>query len=47
MGEDIGVYRVLRERGHWGDTDVDGRIILRGIFRKLEGLWRLYGVGSG
>ena len=24
----------LRERGHWGDPDVDGRIILRLIFRK-------------
>jgi len=41
MGEDSGVHRVLvgslRERGHWGDQDVDGRIILRWIFRKLEG----------
>jgi hypothetical protein len=27
----------LRERDHCGDTDVDGRIILRGIFRKWEG----------
>jgi hypothetical protein len=26
------------ERGHWGDQDVDGRIILRWIFRKLEGV---------
>jgi hypothetical protein len=25
----------LRERGHWGDPDVNGRIILRSIFRKL------------
>ena len=32
----------LRERGHWGDQDVDGRIILRWIFRKLEGV-----VGTG
>jgi hypothetical protein len=24
----------LRERGHWGDPGVDGRIILRWIFRK-------------
>ena len=23
----------LRERDHWGDQDVDGRIILRWIFR--------------
>jgi hypothetical protein len=28
----------LRERDHWGDPDVDGRIILRGIFRKWEGV---------
>jgi hypothetical protein len=28
----------LRERDHWGDPDVDGRIILRGIFRKWEGI---------
>ena len=35
----------LRERDHWGDQDVDGRIILRWIFRK--GLWGLDGVGSG
>jgi hypothetical protein len=27
-----------RERGHWGDQDADGRIILRWIFRKLEGV---------
>jgi hypothetical protein len=26
----------LRKRGHWGDPDIDGRIILRWIFRKLE-----------
>ena len=31
----------LRKRDHWGDPDVDGRIILRWIFRKWEG------VGSG
>jgi hypothetical protein len=24
--------------GHWGDPDVDGRIISRWIFRKLEGI---------
>jgi hypothetical protein len=28
----------LRERDHWGDPDVDGRIILRWIFRKWEGV---------
>jgi hypothetical protein len=32
----------LRERDHWGDPDVDGRIILRGIFRKWKGF-----VGTG
>jgi hypothetical protein len=31
----------LRKRGHWGDPDVDVRIILRWIFRKLE-----WGVGD-
>jgi hypothetical protein len=30
------------EGHHWGDTDVDGRIILRGIFRKWKGV-----VGTG
>jgi len=33
----------LRERDHWGDPDVDGRVILRWFFRK----WGLDGVGSG
>jgi hypothetical protein len=28
----------LRERGHWGDPDVDGRIILIWRFSKLEGV---------
>jgi len=28
----------LMERGQWGDPDVDGRIILRWIFRKWEGV---------
>jgi hypothetical protein len=32
----------LRERDNWGDRDVDGRIILRRIFRKWEGV-----VGTG
>ena len=27
----------LRERGHWGDQDVDGRMILRWIFGKSWG----------
>ena len=38
MGERIGAYRVwwgiLRARDHFGDPCIDGRIILRWIFRK-------------
>jgi len=30
----------LKERDHLGDPDVDGKIILRGIFRKWDvGVW--------
>ena len=51
MGEDRGVHRVLvgkpEGKRPLGDQDVDGRIILRWIFRKLEGSWGLDGVGSG
>jgi hypothetical protein len=32
-----------RERDHWGDQDVGGRIILRWIFRKWEGVCGLDG----
>jgi len=38
---------------HWGDPDVDGRIILRWIFRKWEGVvgtelsWLRIGRGGG
>jgi hypothetical protein len=44
LGEGIGVYRVwwgdLGGRDHWGDPGIDGRIILRWIFRKWDvGLW--------
>jgi hypothetical protein len=42
-----------RERGHEGDQDVDGRLILRWTFRKLEGVvgtgwsWLRIGTGGG
>ena len=44
MGKRKGVYRVLvgepEGRSHLGDPDVDGRIILRWIFRKWDvGVW--------
>ena len=46
-------FKSLREGDHWGDQDVDGRIILRWIFRKLEGVvgtgwsWLRIGTGGG
>jgi hypothetical protein len=40
MGEGRGVCRFwdgkLKERNHWGDPDVDGRILLRWIFGKWD-----------
>ena len=55
MGEDRGVHRVLvgkpEGKSHWGDQDVDGRIILRWIFRKFEGVvgtgWSCLRIGIG
>ena len=57
MEEGRGVHKVLvgnlRERDHRGDQDVDGRIILRWFFRKLEGVvgtgwsWLWIGTGGG
>ena len=41
----------VREREHWEDPDVDGRIILRWIFRKWEWVvgtgWRWLRIGTG
>jgi hypothetical protein len=44
-------WESLRERDHWGDPDVVGMIILRGIFRKWKGVvetgWSGLRIGSG
>ena len=37
----------LRERDHFGDPGVDGRIILRWIFRKWDVVYGLDRAGSG
>ena len=41
----------LRERDHWGDQDVGGRIILRWILSKWEGVmgtgWSWHRIGTG
>jgi hypothetical protein len=41
----------MRERDHWGNPGVDGRIILRRIFRKWEGFvgtgWSGLRIGTG
>jgi hypothetical protein len=56
MRDGRGVYRVLvgrPERNHWGDPGVDGRTILRWIFRNWDvgvrtGLgWLRIETGSG
>jgi hypothetical protein len=51
MGERRGVYRVLvgkpEETNHLRGPGVDGRIILRWIFRKWDGGHGLDRVGSG
>jgi hypothetical protein len=45
MGERKGVYRVLvrnlKERDYLGEPGVDGRIILKWIFRKWEWVYGL------
>jgi len=44
-------WESLKERGQWGDQDVDGRIILIWIFRKLKGVvvtgWSWFRIGTG
>jgi len=44
-------WESLRQRGHWGDQDIDGRITLRWIFRKFEGVmgtgWNWLRIGTG
>jgi hypothetical protein len=57
MGKSRGVYRVwwgnLRERDNLGDKGLDGRIILRWIFRKWDvrvwtgSSWLKIGIGGG
>jgi hypothetical protein len=57
VGERRGLYRVMvgkREgKNHWGDTGVDGRIILRCNFRKRDlgrwtgSSWLRRGTGGG
>jgi hypothetical protein len=51
MGERRGVYRVLvgrpETRDHLEDPGIDGKIILRWIFRKWDVRARLYRAGSG
>jgi hypothetical protein len=41
----------MRKGDHWGDPDVDWRIILRWIFRKWEGIvgtgWSGLRIGTG
>jgi hypothetical protein len=57
MGESRGLYRVLMGKrdgkNHFGDPGVDGRIILRWIFRKWDvgvwtgSIWLRTGTGGG
>jgi hypothetical protein len=42
---------IITKLDHWEDQDVDGRIILKRIFRKLEGFigtgWSWLRIGTG
>jgi len=47
-GHNVGIWS-FRERDHWVDPDVDGRIILRWIFGKWEGMetgWSWLRIGT-
>jgi len=42
-------YLYFRERDHWGDPDINGRIVLRWIFGKWEGVgtgWSWLRIGT-
>jgi len=40
LGPGLTLWYDLREKDHWGDPGVDGRIRLRWIFRKWDvGVW--------
>ena len=49
----IGYFTDVCRLKYWGDPDVDGRIILRWVFRKWEGVvatgwsWLRIGTGGG
>jgi hypothetical protein len=57
LGESIGLYRIWwgnrKERGHLEDSDIDGKIILRCIFREWDVVvwigssWLRIGTGGG
>jgi hypothetical protein len=55
IGEGRGLYKVLvgkpEGKSHWGNPGIDGRIILRWIFRKWDvGVWTessWLGIGTG
>ena len=55
MGEGKGVHRILAGKSegkdHWGDSDVDERIMLKCIFRNWEGVvgtgWSWLRIGRG
>ena len=52
-GQELNLVKYVKPRDHWGDQDVDGRIILRRIFRKWERVvgtgwsWLRIGTGGG